>query len=150
MDPTKPVEITESEEQFIVLMRDFPRLFDSETNIETRVVWNRQEQRWELKIGGFYKHTTVTLFHQPGQDVAVRGFTYHEYEVVGRYGSLGIVRDFNGLVALNAQEWRTYDERNRGYDATSGWPIDQGWLPFLLELGHVKQRVETKTTYLPA
>ena len=138
MDATNPVEITKTEEDLIVMMRDFPELFNNDSKIETQVIFNREQQRWELKVGGFYKHGSVTVFRQPSQDFAVRGFAYHDYQVVGRYGDLDTVQDFNGLVTINYYEWHKYS--NAGVD----YAPDNAWLSFLEKSERVTRKVETR------
>jgi hypothetical protein len=145
MDPTKPVEITDAEEQLIIMLRDFAPLFNrfgDDPVIETQVYFNRKEQRWEMKVGGFYKHGSVTIYFDPGQDVAIRGFTYHEYRVVGRYGDLDTIKNFDDLVGVNFVEWQSYRDRAPGWNKP-----DSAWIPHLEKSGRVKKRVETITHY---
>lgn len=147
-DPTSPVEITETEAHLIIMLRDFSKLFNTregEPDMEARLYWNCNEQRWEIKVPGFYKHGEVTVYFFPGKDVAIRGFTYHEYQVMGRYGPIDEIRDFDGLISTNFVEWQNYQDR------APGWNVpDSRWLPHLLRTGRIKKHETTVVSYLPA
>lgn len=114
----------------------FGQLFE-EGAPATRILWNKDENRWEMKVDGFYKHGEVTVYFVEDSKNAWR----ETFNVVGRYGDLDEVGNFDDLADLNYYQWSEW--RDRGFNEPNS-----AWLPFLIEMGRVKE--VTKTFIEPA
>lgn len=143
MDDRQPPILvpTKTQSQLLTMLAVFAPLFEAKTSIDTRLFFNDEEQRYELRVGGFYKHGDVTVYPVPSENFVVRGLAGDDYEVMGRYGKIDTVVGFDDLVNTNYHEWLSF--RDRGFE------LDRNWLPFILAKGLVAKKVETKVTYEP-
>jgi hypothetical protein len=106
--------------------------------VESQVVYNEQDG-YGLKLGGFYKDNSVTVYA-----TGRRGMD-HSYLVKGRYENLLFLYEgeddlLQKIIQLNADRFRYWNRVKPEFDT-----IDARWLPLLQEAGLVE--VTTKTTY---
>ncbi len=113
---------TETEYAIIRMTRVFPPLFDKTKGFETKLYFSEKLQEWQLEVGGFYKHDTVTI--SPMCD-GLDG-----YEILGRYGLLDNITIWEDLVALNWVEYQTFKDR--------GYTLSEAWKPYHLATGRIK------------
>ena len=90
-----------------------------------------------MKVDGFYKHGEVTVYFVEDS----KNHWRETFNVVGRYGDLDEVSNFDDLADLNYYQWSEW--RDRGFNEPNS-----AWLHFLIEMGRVKE--VTKTFIEPA
>lgn len=115
------------------LLTAFAPLFSN--NIETELEFLDNEGtdgRWQLKVGGFYKHGSVVIFLNPEQS---EDAGHDKFELHGRYGFLDYIDNFEDLIHHNYYEW----DKFRG----KGFTIHDDWLYYLLDRKLIKEKVTT-------
>lgn len=96
------------------------------------VSYNNFSERFEFKLDGFYKSGSVVLYEDEDGDL----------RAVSRYQQIDVITTFYDLIALNYHWWQLCKDR---YD---GWANpDSNWLPFLIDEGFVKEKINVTKTY---
>lgn len=104
-----------------------------EKGLTLTIGYNKEEDRFEYTLGGFYKSDTITLIERAGYDDV-------SLMAIARYKEHTIIHNFDELVMLNYSWWKSSQNRFDGWNAPNG-----DWLPFFLEKKLVE--VETKIIY---
>lgn len=101
--------------------------------IPVSMEYNKEKNKIVYIIEGFYKSGSINLEEKENEDVLI---------ATARYDEQTIVESFKDLVSLN-YDWWMYSK-----DKYDGWKSPESrWLPFLLEMGLVKQNVEHVVKY---
>lgn len=100
-------------------------------NIPVSLEYNKEHDRLEYKISGFYKSGDVSLYEN-GDEIICKQ----------RYDMVDVVNSFEDLVSINYYWWNSSKERYEGW----GGP-DSNWVSSLLEFGYIKKQETILTTY---
>jgi hypothetical protein len=97
------------------------------------VKYNKDEDRFEYELDGFYKSGSVTFYEDKNGQL----------ESISRYDKVNSIDSFDDIVNLNYQWWLYSKDRFNGWTSP-----DSNWLPYLLEAGLIKEEVTTTKKYI--